>query len=365
MAYRSISTLIPLSAVAWLLCVFPFCSPLFAQSALSGGIWANYQYLPDDEANKNSWGEIGNEALIIYLDGAADEGTGNWRYSAEVQAGPGSFTDPDNNSTGDYWVIHKAWVGWQLNADHIVRVGKSQVPFGWKTTNFWPGDIFLAGFGDQMDVGVKLSGDHNTLHYDAALYLADDWGSTSTDTVDDNRHWGSATTYRKVQTLVVNGEWQVQSDHTLGLSLQAGRLQNLMSAERPVDGDHQAAVLFYEGTVDQWFGKASWIIMQRDLPDDYVISAAVPERIENQRLTVEAGYSVGPWRFYLDASVAEPDTRGSSTDAISAAAPGFSYDYGPGWVYLEYLNQDGYIDRDGRVNEGDFEALYVSLDFYL
>lgn len=361
MAYCSSSTFIVFSILSVL--IFPFS--LFAQTSLSGGIWANYQYLPDDEANKNSWGEIGNEALIVYLDGAAQEGEGRWSYSAEVRAGPGSFTDPDNNSTGDYWVVHKAWVGWQLDGEHMVRVGKSQVPFGWKTTNFWPGDIFLAGFGDQMDVGVKLSGEGDTIRYDAAFYLADDWGSTSTDTVDDNRHWGSSTTYRKVQTLVLNGEWNVLPQQTVGLSLQAGRLQNLMDVERPVDGDHHAAVLFYEGEVNNWFGKASWIVMQRDLPQDYVLAAGVPDRIENQRLTVEAGYNLGPWRFYLDASAAEPDTEGTAVDTITAAAPGFSYDYGPGWVYVEYLNQDGYIDRDGRVNEDDFEALYVSLDFYL
>ena len=361
MLLRRSSPVLPLA----LLSLLSLPSHSLAETTIAGGIWANYQYLPDDEANKNSWGTIGDEALIFYLDGAAEEGEGRWSFSAEVRAGPGTFTDPNNNSTGDQWTVHKAWVGWQLDQNHKIVVGKSQVPFGWKTVNFWPGDIFLAGFGDQMDVGAKLHGDMNGWRYDAAFYLADDWGSESTDTVDDNRHWGGSDSYRKVQTLVGNLAYDLDTMNTLGASFQAGRLQNLMDPERPVDGDHQAAVLYYLVNVDNWFGKASWITMQRDLPEDYAVSAGVVDQVENDRLALEAGYSTGPWTFYLDATVAEPDTEGSDAETITAAAPGFSYDYGPGWVYVEYLNQDGFIDRDGRVNEGDFEALYVSLDFYL
>lgn len=365
MPWRSISTF---PVMFLFLSLFsPVC--LSAQTNLAVGFWANYQYIPDDEANSNSWGEIGNEALILYLDGAAESDSeatqGNWSYSVEVRAGPGSFTDPDNNSTGDYWVVHKAWVGWQLDEQHKVLVGKSQVPFGWKTVNFWPGDMLLAGFGDQMDVGAKLQGDYGGWRWDGAFYLADDWGATSTDTVDDNGHWGSSTTYRKVQTLVLNGVLDVMPGQSVGLSLQSGGLQSLIDPEHPVDGEHQAAVLYYLGEVGNWFAKASWIAMQRDLPDDYVQAGGVADRIENQRLAVEVGYSHGPWNFYLDASAADPDTTGSDAGTITAAAPGFSYDYGPGWIYVEYLTQDGYIDRNGQVFEGDFDALYLSLDFYL
>ena len=80
---------------------------------------------------------------------------------------------------------------------------------------------------------------------------------------------------------------------------------------------------------------------------------------------MELGYSQGPWALYLDASAARPDTRGNGSDSVIALAPGVRYDYGPGWIYLEYLTQDGYVDRYGMVNEGDFDALYLSLDFYL
>lgn len=338
---------------------------------LSAGFWGNYQYLPDDEANKNSWGEIGNEALILYLDGAASEGEGRWFYSAELRAGPGGFTDPDNNSTGDQFGLKRAWVGWKLDNGHQVVVGKSQVPFGWKTVNFWPGDMLMGGFGDQMDVGVKASGRFNQLNYDAAFYLADDWGSDSTDTMDDNGHWGSSTTYRKVQTWVGNLGWAFNEQHQIGLSLQSGKLQDLMvnagavNPDRPVDGEHNAAVLYYTATFDHWYAKASMVQMQRDLPEDYRFSENLPGRIENDRYAVTVGYETGPWNFYLDSTAAEPGTEGNTGGTVSAFAPGFKYDYGPGWVYVEYLTQDGFIDRNGEVGEGDFEALYVTLDFYL
>lgn len=101
------------------------------ENTLSAGVWANYKYLPGDKPNTNSGGVIGDEALIFYADGKAQE-KGNWLYSAEMRIGPGSFTDPDNNSSGGNYAMHKAWVGWYWGDNHILRVGKSQLPFGWK-----------------------------------------------------------------------------------------------------------------------------------------------------------------------------------------------------------------------------------------
>lgn len=332
---------------------------------LSAGVWGTFQYLPGENSNTNSGGEFTGEALILYADGKG-EAPETWLYSAEMRFGPGSFTDPDNNSSGDQIALHKAWVGWQLSDHHIVRVGKSQVPFGWKTINFWPGDVLLGGFGDQMDVGLKLSGIEADYLYDLAYYAADDWGGTSTDTLDDNGHWGSSTTYRKVQTWVGNARWQATKQHALGISLQAGQLQDLTGTpDKPTSGSHQAAVIYYEGEVDQMFFKASYITQSRELPTAYQQAATLPDEIENDRYAVEIGYNRGDWSFYLDASAAEPNTEGNSADRVTAVAPGARYDYGPGWIYVEYLWQDGYIGRDGEVGEGEFDALYISLDFYL
>ena len=360
---RSYTTLPAVAAVSIL--SFPF-SAVAAEHNFSAGVWGTYAYLPDDDTSRDTWGSFEGEALILYANGEAEEGEGRWLYSAETRFGPGSFTDPENNSTGDNFTLHQAWVGWRLGEQDIVRVGKSQVPFGWKTYNFWPGDILLAGFGDQMDVGVKLSGSRDRWHYDAALYLADDWGSTSTDTVDDNGHWGSSDTFRKTQTWVGNLEYEFVQNHRIGLSLQSGQLQDLTGlGANKTDGEHRAAVLHYQGSFGDFYTKASLITNERELPPLYQQSAGLAENIENTRYALELGYDRGPWSYYIDFSTAEPDTEGSAAGGVHAIAPGFRYNYGPGWVYVEYLSQNGGIDRNGQVVEGDFDALYITLDFYL
>lgn len=334
-----------------------FTASVHASPDLSGGIWFNYQYQQNNPQHENSWGVIDSEALVLYVDGDVEDTP--WTYSAEARFGPGSFTDPDNNSTGDQFGLHKAWLAYQIEDGAKITLGKSQVPFAWKTANFWPGDIFLAGYGDQMDVGVKASQTLDSgLHYDAALYLADDW-STSTDTMDDNRHWGSQSTYRKVQTFVGNLSYTFSDVHTLGISAQKGGLQEMISGEGDISGDHQAAALYYVASAGPLSAKASVISTERNLPDEYADLT-----IENTRYAGELGYSSGNWFFYADLTYATPDTEGNNSDTIRAFAPGFSYDYGPGWFYLEYLTQDGYIDRDGQALEGNFDALYATLDFY-
>lgn len=72
-----------------------------ADSSLGAGVWANYRYVLDDNRDDETFGDVADEALIIYADGAADETDEGWSYSAELRIGPGSFTDTANNSTGD------------------------------------------------------------------------------------------------------------------------------------------------------------------------------------------------------------------------------------------------------------------------
>ena len=327
-----------------------------ASPNLSGGVWFNYQYAQNDKAQQESWGVIDSEALILYADGNVPDTP--WTYSAETRIGPGSFTDANNNSTGSQFGIHKAWVGYQFEDGPMITIGKSQVPFAWKTYNFWPGDMLLAGYGDQMDVGVKVSQTLGALHYDAALYLADDW-STSTDTMDDNGHWGSKSTYRKVQTFVGNLSYALNDISKVGVSAQSGGLQELVSGDGEVSGDHNAAALYYTINFGGLWAKASYITTERNLPNE-----VADVTIENDRYAVSAGLNTGKWSFYTDLTYAQPDTDGNDADTVRAFAPGLSYDYGPGWIYLEYLTQDGYVDGNGQALEGDFDALYATIDFY-
>lgn len=339
-------------------------TPLISQASpsLSGGMWFNYRNVTDSGANttaedrdSKTRGDIADEALILYAD-HKEEGQ-PWYMSAEMRFGPGSFTDPNTNSTGNNFTLHKAWIAYQFAHGGELKIGKSQVPFGWKTVNFWPGDVLLGGYGDQMDVGFKYSRAQEQLHYDFAYYHADDWGETSTDTVDDNGHWGSSISYRKVQTAVFNVEYQIAEDQTVGFSAQSGRLQDLNQADAPLSGKHNAFNLHYHGQFGDFYSKAQYILVEREVPN-------VANKIDNWRAAVELGYTMDKWFYYLDASLADTDTEGNNADAIQAHALGASYSYGPGWIYLEYLTQNGFINADGDIGEGDFDALYVSIDYY-
>lgn len=323
----------------------------------------NYRYHTesgiDETRDGHTKGDIADEALIFYItDKPKDK---PWSFESEIRFGPGGFTRPASNSSGDNFGIHKAWVGYQLNDEHSVKVGKSQVPFGLKLSNFWPGDMLLGGYGDQMDVGFKISGQQQALSYDAAFYHADDWGETSTDTMDDNGHWGTPTSFRKVHTLVANTAFQITKNHALGASYQNGKLQDLEGTdpENPLSGKHNAAVVYYQGKLAPVNITAQYMDTERQLPES--LHRAV---IENTRTALEVSYTRGNYYFYLEGTWASPKTKGNPADDVAAYAGGFMYDYGPGWFYLEYLAQNGFIDSEGKIGEGDFEALYITLDYY-
>lgn len=358
---RALSVLLPVAFLAPL--------PTEASPSISGGVWYNYRNVTDSDftsgpynsdLDKKNGGDVADEALILYIDDNPEDSP--WRFSAETRFGPGSFTDTANNSTGDSFTVHKAWVGYRLDEKSELKLGKSQVPFGWKTVNFWPGDLLLGGYGDQMDVGLKYSRESGALKYDLAYYHSDDWGETSTDTTDDNGHWGSASTYRKVDTVVGNFDYSVAAGQTIGVSLQSGGLQDLSlystsPADATISGSHSAANLHYYGKFDNFTAYAQYISVRREVPN-------VANDIENARAMVELGYTNNDWFYYLDASMADTNTKGNSAGGVYAHAVGVSYNYGKGWMYLEYLTSTGDIDRNGDIYEADFSAVYATIDYY-
>lgn len=326
-----------------------------ASPSLAGGVWFNYGYNDRSNQDNEDLGDIGGEALILYADHQVEDKP--WSVSAEFRMGPGSFTDPANNSTGDQTVLHKGWIGYQFDEQSSLKIGKSQVPFGWKTVNFWPGDHLLGGYADQMDVGFKYSRTGDGVSYDFAYYHADDWGATSTDTVDDNGHWGSSTTYRKVQTVVGNVDWHLSDAHTLGLSVQSGGLQDLTGGtpDQEISGDHQAFNLHYYGDFGNVYTKAQFLSTERtDIPGGLADA-------ETERFGALLGYKANDWNYYLE--VVQAEETNTEVDA-TAYVPGARYSYGPGWIYLEYLSQDGFIGTNGEVTAGDFDAFYASIDYY-
>jgi hypothetical protein len=344
-------------------------APGLALADVTIGTWMNYAYQtdPGDNPDRETWGTAGSEALMLYADHQKEDS--NWLFSSEFRVGPGSFTDPDNNSSGSTYLMHKSYVAYNFENAGLLKIGKSQVPFGWKTDNFWPGDMLLGGYGEQMDVGVNYNANINdSLNYSVAYFQADDWGATSTDTADDNGHWGSSTTYRKVQTIAADIKWSMAKEHTLGFSVQAGLLQDLSNELtntefKDVTGNHQAVSVYYVGQLSENLSvKGQLDAIARDLPDNLN-----QEKIENVRAATGINYNLDKWDFYLEATAADTSTKGNNADTVYAFAPGAKYNYGNGWFYIEYLSQDGYIDSNGDSAEnakGNYEALYLTVDYY-
>lgn len=344
---------------ALLLTVSLASSCVSAGADFSGGVWWVYQ----NNSSQDGSGQFDDPAFIFY---ANDDGShGPWHFSGEARIGKGAFTDTDNNPTGENMAIKRAWVAYDIDEKQRLTVGKSRVPFGYGTVNFWPGHMLNGGFSDQMDLGLKYSANFRPVSFELGYFHQDDWGPTSTDTVDDNRKWGSSTTYRKIKTLVARVNWHINKHHTLGAAAQAGRLQDLvlyqLNGSIDENGKHQALNLHYYFDYQNFSLKYQWIYMQRQF--DEMTSFANKEDVKNHRQGFLLAYDFKPWSIYLDSTWANSASKNHNHQGKSFA-PGVKYNYGPGNVYLEYLWQDAGIDRDGEVQQGHFKAVYVSFDFY-
>lgn len=364
-------------------------APASASTAISGGIWLNYQNVIKDkdftdaeQRDQATLGDVNSEALILYIDHQQEDS--DWQLSAEWRTGPGSFSDGAHNSTGDFSGFHKLWVGYNFSETRKVVIGKSQVPFGWATINFWPGDMALGGYADQMDVGVKFSDKIDSISYDLAWYISDDFGETSTDTMDDNNHWGggqsTASVYRKVNTAVANVGYDLSASQTIGASFQQGELQETTSVNIGTDdtvdpaddstfGGHNAWDVWYTGTYGNLGVMAQVMGTQRDGLDKVGAGA---DKVKTLRQALTLSYATGPFNYYIEYTGASSDTDLNKASDMVAFAPGVSYNYGPGWIYAEYLTQTNYIDLNGDVaDNGDvkntdfeFSALYLTVDYY-
>lgn len=333
--------------------------PAIASDSISGGFWVNHT-IGNDDLSEATYGDTNYEALVLYID-KTDEKSG-WTFSSEMRYGKGAFTDPANNNTDAHFGFHKAWIGKKFGAGQLT-IGKSEVPFGWKSVNFWPGDGMMGGYGDQMDVGAKWSAEFGALSYDVAYFHVDDFGN-STESQDDVGHWGSKTTYQKAQTFVGNVAYSVAKDQKVGVSYQNGRLLDLTDGTaRPYNGDHNAAVAYYEGGFGDLGVKAQYMTTYRDLRG---VGGVPQQEVKNDRKAVTVTYTMGDYNFYVDYSNAESKTK-DYKDGVGSAdsyASGVSYNYGPGWFYLEYLSNDGDIDENGLVINKDDDAWFVTMDYY-
>ena len=351
--------------------------PASASTAISGGIWMTHgvDLQKDGTADNSTHGIPQGESLILYVDHQQENS--DWQLSAEWRAGQGSFTDSANNTSGDSTGFHKLWVGYNFSEDRKLLIGKSAVPFGIPTLNFWPGALGLAGYDDQMDVGVKFSDKMGALSLDTAWYVSDDF-NTSTDTMDDNGAWGTKATYRKVNTGVVNAGFELSEGSTVGLSLQSGELSNPNTPAGESDttfGGHNAWNVWYQGQYGDLGVNAQVLGTQRTGLDQLMIDRTddgndnpTPygaDEIKTLRQAVTLSYGMGPLTAYVDYTAASTDTDGNEAADHYAWAPGVSYNYGPGWFYAEYVTaKNGIADGDVVDNGRTSSTLYLTVDYY-
>ena len=190
----------------------------------------------------------------------------------------------------------------------------------------------------------------------------------------------AASLYRKVNTAVLNLGYDLSTSQTVGVSYQQGELQETTSVNvgsddtrDPADdstfGGHNAWDVWYTGTYGNLGVMAQVMGTQRDGLDNV---GALAEEVKTMRQALTVSYATGPFNYYVEYTGASTDTKGNKASDMVAFAPGVSYNYGPGWIYAEYLTQTNYIDSNGDIGDnGDvantdykFSAMYLTIDYY-
>lgn len=369
--------------------------------AVGFGMWLNYEYNNDTDTSghDDTYGDANFESFNIY----ADHTHNDWFFTGEVRFGAGSFQGtgiPDAaNQAADRNVvgIKQLAIGRHLDEAWTVELGKTAVPFTWSRINFWPGERLTSGFGDQRNLGVKLSGDPEGPVDMSFMFIKNQNFGTDTTSLDDGSlsHWGTNNTYRKLNTLVADFGYTIGATR-FGVSVQGGQLANQSGSDELDDaGEAEGALGDAEETESHWavgvytegrYGpvdlKAQAVHYDQDQFDEGVLDPdGFQEGLtkgEGQVVGVSAGYDATPWYTYFDWTMrfqdselagATNDQRFFGEDRTMDLVLGSRYDYGPGWFYAELLltnltQEDdpagGFYAREGKRNE----VLFLTADYY-
>jgi len=340
------------------------------EDSVSFGTWFNYTYDNSDD-HQNTLGEVDYPSFNIYVNHHPEDSV--WFFDAELRIGSGSF----QSFSGDdrEWGFKELAVGRELNEQWTMTLGKTRVPFGWKTINFWPGARMLSGFDDQMNVGLRL--DSETAGPMDASYMlvkSQNWGSDTTSQDDGTLgHWGfnksvdnRNSTYRKINTLV--GDWGYTAGNTrYALSAQVGQLVD--QDDTDATETHYAAALYTEGSYGAFDLNTKFVHYDQGDPDELAESVSGGETYQTQGqgqiAALSGGYQTGNWYNYVDWNMRMPDEERGTDDTMDAVV-GTRYNYGPGWIYTEVLLSNLTEEEapvGGSPNEID-ENLYITVDYY-
>lgn len=359
------------------------------EDSVSFGTWFNYTYDNDSEADQDTLGEVDYPSFNIYVNHHPEDSV--WFFDAELRIGSGSF----QSFSGDdrEWGFKELAVGRELNEQWTMTLGKTRVPFGWKTINFWPGARMLSGFDDQMNVGLRLDSETSgPMDASYMLVKSQNWGSDTTSQDDGTLgHWGFNSaydsdnenddntlagsqlnnTYRKINTLV--GDWGYTAGNTrYALSAQVGQLVD--QGDTDATETHYAATLYTEGSYGAFDLNTKFVHYDQGDPSDLADEAnrsddpaTYDTQGQGQIVAISGGYQAGNWYNYVDWNMRMPDEdRASGTDDTMDAVVGTRYNYGPGWIYTEVLVSNLTEEKDPVMGLEDEtrEVVNLTVDYY-
>jgi hypothetical protein len=217
--------------------------------------------------------KIGGSVVVEYRYadyGTEDTGAGDFdftRAKISLSYNKGAFSakalyDFYYYDSSDRWVdwLQYAWLGYNFNSDHQVRVGINLVPFGllpYSSVSWYENLSYYVGLEDDSDLGIKYmsklgqwnlqlayyltgEGDYTGITNDSARYsfdLAKDEGAANR----EKNQFNFRLAYDYIYSPKARAEF--------GVSLQYGQVHN---SETNRNGDHYAAAIHMEGNYNAW-----------------------------------------------------------------------------------------------------------------
>ena len=357
----------------------PMSSALALDDVLGFGAWINYEY--DNEADETA-GNIDYESFNIYANHEHDD----WFFDAEVRFGGGSFQNFSGDTfedTTQSWGIKELAIGRHYGEEWTMTIGKTSIPFAWSRYNFWPGARQASGFDDSDGTGIRFDWDPVDSQIDSSLMFVKNQNMGDDPTQQDDGTFGfwqggdqnDDLAYYRGNTLIGDIGFTAY-DTRWGFSAQGGQLIGYDGSRIGTDDTESfwAVSPYFESQLGNF--DVSGKLVHYDLGDD-VGGVSTPG--EGQVAALSAGFAQGDWYHYTDLTMHLPDdgssivTNGANADDADNtidAVLGSRYNYGPGWIYLEYYatnvtSEDNPTGNTGYVYQDDVNhVVNITMDYY-
>lgn len=174
-------------------------------------------------------------------------------FAVDVDVTRGNwFVDAQFRFYQTFDAVHHAEIGYRFSDEDTVVAGVSQVPFGispYASHGFWFGGTYYLGFEDDYDTGIKWTRTVDNWTFDTAYFFNSEYDDSSRygrysfdiASIDgrDNKEDGQAN---------IRAQYAL-GDHTIGASLQAGKIRNNTTNSL---GNHYAGAVHFDGHFGSW-----------------------------------------------------------------------------------------------------------------